>query len=203
MFSSEQERDAFGNWLSGFTDGEGCFYLGFNTPRKNRPGLPDVQFTIALRDDDKDILDQVHSYFECGRVEVRRIRIGRPMCRYISDKPSDIVQTIIPHFEKYPLRAKKSRDFEVWKIAASFVYSVIRRPIISRRNGYGVHPRWTPEDLLNFSSLVSAIKSVREYRMSDDEGTFASTLAKIAHLTTSRVSQVMQDDDDYYPKQVL
>lgn len=55
----------FGNWLAGFTDGEGCFTVEAYRGRASHS----CSFTIALRVDDKSILDecQLRTGLEDGR----------------------------------------------------------------------------------------------------------------------------------------
>ena len=108
--------DDFANWFSGFVDGEGCFtynsYERYTTP----------QFTIHLRADDREILEECQRRFGgcISEYEVtERAKKLKPGC-----SPDVLWQVtankellgIVRHFEKYPLRAKKKCDFEIWKL---------------------------------------------------------------------------------------
>ena len=47
-FPADIDRNAFGHWFSGLTDGEGCFYaktVGIHSP--------EVGYVLALRADDR------------------------------------------------------------------------------------------------------------------------------------------------------
>lgn len=116
--------DAFGHWLAGFVDGEGCFAID----GRIRPGhrVPYCQFILCLRLDDLDILECIHSEAG-GTLKVRR-KTTNP-----NDKPSGYLRVtgaqellrVVELFERYPLRAKKARDFVIW---AEAVRAQARRP---------------------------------------------------------------------------
>lgn len=52
-FPTTIDRDVFGAWLSGFTDGEGCFHLSL-VKGKETGGLK-AEFILQLRVDDADV----------------------------------------------------------------------------------------------------------------------------------------------------
>ena len=70
-FPEDIDRDGFGHWLAGFTDGEGCFCLPYTRNRKRTDAYtPSARFTINLRADDAVILYTIQSYWRKGRVSV-------------------------------------------------------------------------------------------------------------------------------------
>lgn len=111
------------SWFSGFTDGEGCFMIIL---RKNGTA-PNICFRIQLRADDKSILKEIHHTLGIGRTKDHKRKIIRPNWNpaYIFEinKINDIVNVLIPIFDAYPLRAKKLRDYKIWREAAFIVYS--------------------------------------------------------------------------------
>jgi hypothetical protein len=68
----EGEREKFARWLSGFTDGEGCFRLRI-VQRKNGGGCRilagQAEFAIKLRSDDKRVLQKIRNFWNCGVVK--------------------------------------------------------------------------------------------------------------------------------------
>ena len=101
---------AFGNWLAGFADGEGNFSMTENH------GLA---FRINLREDDKHILDEIRNKLGCGRIHFLR-KAQHDSCRrdqyqYSVATVVDIINTVIPLFDKYQLRAKKKYDYIKWR----------------------------------------------------------------------------------------
>lgn len=162
------DRDAFGHWISGFTDGEGCFLLQQHSHAKRSHGHPVAEFKISLRLDDIAILKSMQSYFRCGI-------IAKPVCprnpqtnkkpsvEWHTAKTADLYNIIVPHFKKYPLRAKKRRDFLIWKQGVEFLYSMSLLNDNGRGIKCGVSYIWTPERLAHFSQLIIALKAQREF----------------------------------------
>ncbi len=157
------DRDAFGHWLSGFVDGEGCFQLAWagEGPGPNHRS-PNAMLSICLRHDDVAILEEIQAYWNVGYVRHRpgRIRenpptIIKPACTFRVGKLKDITEVILPHFERYPLRAKKKRDFIIWKKAVELMIRVHQKPFRRKR-------RWSVQDILDFGTLFSLIKEQRK-----------------------------------------
>lgn len=107
----------FGNWLAGFTDGEGCFRIH----REKQGEYYACHFQIKMRRDDRRILEQVHEYMGVGRVfdidvsdADREARPGtNPQCMYLVDTRADC-ERVREVFLAFPLRAKKAREFAFW-----------------------------------------------------------------------------------------
>lgn len=109
-------------YISGFTDGEGCFSLFLNTEkRKRKAGFISVYrywittFSFTLRIDDMEILNNIRDYFGCGVAYLLKGKNAHAF--YLVRSRKELVSAIIPHFDKYPLQAKKNRDFILWKEA--------------------------------------------------------------------------------------
>lgn len=126
--------EAFGWFVTGFADGEGCFALTKQLPsRAQRFSSWRAFFNIALRDDDAPGLEAVAARMGCGRVEYKKPRHGKqnPVVTWGVFKASELAQIIVPHFEKFPLQMKKARDFAIWKQAI---------PILEARAWRRLHP---------------------------------------------------------------
>lgn len=163
-FPSDIDRDYFGAWLSGFTDGEGCFGL---MRASSKPTDPKTVFSIKLRRDDGAVLYLLQSFWQCGRIyltENKSLVAGvNPSVTFSVGRLHDHLRVVIPHFEKYPLLAKKRRDFTIWKQGVLLKHEVSCRPIRSRGYNAGHLPRWTKEELEYFSSLIVSLKEQRKY----------------------------------------
>src|SRR3989338_2115007 len=63
-----------GDYIAGFVDGEGCFYLTYRSEKKySRPGQPIYHrwvpyFAIVLREDDREILEKIKHTVGCGTI---------------------------------------------------------------------------------------------------------------------------------------
>ena len=113
-----------GDYIAGFVDGEGCFALKFRRDvRYDRPNKPvyfywDIEFAIMLKADDVGILEAIRDTLDCGRSSINK----RGGARYAVNQIDDLLDKIVPFFDKHPLYAKKRFDFELWKEAAKLMY---------------------------------------------------------------------------------
>src|SRR5262249_39694132 len=77
------------------------------------------KFGINLRSDDLGILKWLREYFDCGVLyNVRRNQVtgnAKPAVVFSVQNLFDILRCVIPHFDSYPLRAKKLKDYITWK----------------------------------------------------------------------------------------
>ena len=58
------------NYIVGLVDGEGSFNVRVN-PNKNRMVKVELKFSLKLRYQDKEVLDELKDFFECGNVYVQ------------------------------------------------------------------------------------------------------------------------------------
>jgi hypothetical protein len=168
-FPTDIDRTAFGHWFTGFADGESCFTI-FKYKARLRRGSSrheinrKATFAICLRADDADILLRIQSFFGCGDICHSRQSYLRgqmnPWVRWSVRKIGDLANIVIPHFEKFPLRTKKARDFEIWKQGVAIMMEVRTRTV---RGPY----RWLPNDDVRFDSLIAALKQGHVYNPHD------------------------------------
>ncbi len=108
-------------YITGFTEGEGCFAIIISrhaTTKTKRDA--NLCFEIELRADDRPILELIQKRLRCGRiVDLKYDRYGwKPHVKFVVRKQSDIFFKIIPFFRTYPLRGKKGKDFQIFCQAA-------------------------------------------------------------------------------------
>ena len=99
-------------WITGFVDGEGCFHVAVNKHADMTSGyqvLP--EFTVVQHERDVQVLHALKRYFGCGVV---RTNHGDRMAYRVRSK-KDLLERIIPFFEKHPLKTKKRIDFEKFR----------------------------------------------------------------------------------------
>jgi len=95
-------------WVVGFVDGEGCFFIGINPHPDMKVGnqvLP--EFTVVQHERDIQLLYALKRFFGCG--VVRRNHADR-MAYRVRDV-NHLRERIIPFFEKHPLKTRKRQDF--------------------------------------------------------------------------------------------
>lgn len=167
-FPDDIDREAFGHWLSGFTDGEGSFTVNIRrkNPKGSYRGCCTPMFSITLREDDEEVLQSIRSYWQCGNITRRPGRGNdNPQSRYYAFKFDHLAKIIVPHFDHYPLRAKKARDFAIWREIVLFAYRISgRRRKWRSVRGTGTLPVWTDEELDHAAALSRVLKEQRHYR---------------------------------------
>lgn len=150
---SPAERDAFGHWLSGFADGEGSFQLD----EKN--GYSHVRFSIMLRRDDKPILEAVRRYWGVGVVADAN-HTGRDMVVYRVTGTEDCAKVVVPHFDGFPLVAKKRRDFAIWRDAVDLSWNIrSTRP----HKGKSGTSRWSAAETGEFKRLLGLLRAQKKF----------------------------------------
>ena len=159
----ECDRIAFGNWISGFVDGEGHLGLCIKREHPNRI-RPSAVFSIGLRADDVGILEEIMTFFGCGAIYPQRDRGKKnPSVTYKVYKPIELLNTIIPHFDEFPLRAKKANELELWKLGVRLIVTVSSRKVYSLGHKGGSMSKWSKTEIANFESLASTLSVIREY----------------------------------------
>ena len=96
-------------WIVGFVDGEGCFFVGINPHRSLKMRaqvLP--EFTVVQHESDVQLLHGLKKYFACG--VVRRNHGDRMAYRVRGH--NHLLDKILPFFEKHKLKSKKRIEFE-------------------------------------------------------------------------------------------
>jgi LAGLIDADG DNA endonuclease family protein len=108
------------DYIVGLTDGEGCFYV--NIRDRNPRWVPKIQnhFYIKLREDNKELLEEVKESFGCGAVYIQKeTRPNHSTCyRFEINSHRDILGVVIPFFEKHPLHGTKRNDFQIFREVA-------------------------------------------------------------------------------------
>ncbi|KKS70157.1 MAG: LAGLIDADG homing endonuclease [Candidatus Daviesbacteria bacterium GW2011_GWA2_42_7] len=111
------------HYVTGFVDGEGCFSVSISRKRFRVPEVR-LRFEIELREDDEPILQEIQKLLECGsiyRLEYERYKKWRPHVKFMVGSYRDIKSKIIPFFKKYPLQAKKKKQFEFFCRVAGMI----------------------------------------------------------------------------------
>lgn len=99
-------------WIVGFTDGEGCFFIGINKNSTMKQGLQILpEFTIVQHKKNIQTLYALKDYFQCGVV---RRNHGDRMCYRVRGQ-KNLVNQILPFFEKHPLKTTKQIDFKKFR----------------------------------------------------------------------------------------
>lgn len=116
----KKESTEFSWYITGFTDGEGCFSVSFNRRAKLKTGIEvRPSFCLAQNKRSLQVLKNIHIYFGCGAI---RFSKRDQMYKYEVRSIGDLICDIIPHFQKYPLQTNKASDFEKFAKICELVY---------------------------------------------------------------------------------
>ncbi len=102
------------NWLSGFSEGESCFYISIYKSEKSKLGSAvQLVFKITQHLRDIELLKNISNYLSCGRVEKRKSEA----CDFTVTSFKSFEEKIIPLFLTNPLYGSKSLELEAFKKA--------------------------------------------------------------------------------------
>lgn len=104
------------NWLAGFTNGEGCFFISIRKSSSCKIGKAvTLKFQIAQHSRDTELMRNIITILGCGRIE---LNLSRSVVYFVVMKFEDITLKVIPFFGKYPIKGAKISDYHSFKKAA-------------------------------------------------------------------------------------
>jgi LAGLIDADG DNA endonuclease family protein len=96
-------------FVTGLTEGEGCFCVSLALRAKMKTGLEvRPSFSLSLNEKDLGLLEELRAYFECGWI--RQSKADRTY-KYEARSVGELVDHVMPHFESHPLRGSKAKSF--------------------------------------------------------------------------------------------
>ena len=108
------------NWLVGFIEGEGCFFIDIAKSTGKLGERVQLTFQITQHIQDIILLQSIISFLGCGRIKEFS---GKNFVNVIISKFSEIYEIIIPLLEEYPLRGHKLLNYKDFKKAAELMKS--------------------------------------------------------------------------------
>ena len=95
-------------WVVGFVDGEGCFFVGMNRHPEMTSGFQVLpEFTVVQQQRDIQLLHALKEFFGCGVVRTSHAERMAYRVRSLDH----LKQRIVPFFDQHPLKSKKRVDF--------------------------------------------------------------------------------------------
>jgi hypothetical protein len=135
------------SYLSGYTDGEGCFCVSFNKSKRHRFGWEiRPSFSVSQNYDRSEVIRLFKDYFGCG--SIRRDSSDKTV-KFETRSIKDLAEKIIPHFEKYNLVSAKRKDFKIFAEICKMVY----RQEHLKQDGF--------DKIVNLSRLVNITSNKR------------------------------------------
>ena len=106
-------------YITGYVDGEGCFTVTFNVKPKALLGWEiRPSFSVSQNEDRRQVLDIIKTYFGCGYI--RRDFSDKTVKFEIRDH-KDVMEKVLPHFDRFPLLSAKQKDFELFKTICTMI----------------------------------------------------------------------------------
>jgi hypothetical protein len=100
-------------WIVGFVDGEGCFNIDIHKKSDMQWQLQmQPEFVVVQNEVDIQILHALKEYFQCGSVGINRRDSSGTRYHYRVKSVKNIVEKILPFFEKHSLKTKKKIEFQ-------------------------------------------------------------------------------------------
>jgi LAGLIDADG endonuclease len=118
---NQQERLIRTGWVIGFVDGEGCFSISFvrQADRARRRGYRTGyqvthRFVVTQGAKSLPCLEELQEFFGVGRIYVNRRHDNHRehLCNYMVERRPELLEAVIPFFERHPMQSAKQRDFE-------------------------------------------------------------------------------------------
>lgn len=95
------------NWIAGFSTGESCFDVNITKSKEYKLGYQtQIRFRTTQHVRDKALLHLIISYLDCGKLNSSREVVNISIVNL-----EDILQKIIPFFNKYPIQGCKQLDY--------------------------------------------------------------------------------------------
>ena len=108
------------NWLVGFVEGEGCFYIDISETSGKVGARVQLKFKITQHSRDALLMESLVKYLDCGKIYKKS---SVDVIDYEVKKLSDLTEKVIPLFKKYPLQGSKKLNFDNFCTVAYLVES--------------------------------------------------------------------------------
>jgi hypothetical protein len=100
-------------FIVGFSDGEASFFVSiFKNKEYRLRWQVQAIFSITLHAKDLPLLKQIQSFFGVGTIIISKTTTS--VIYRVADL-KQLIEVIIPFFDKYPLLSQKRADFELFK----------------------------------------------------------------------------------------
>jgi len=106
-------------WFAGLVSGDGCFHISIrNSPTTITGKSVVLKFHVVQHSRDTELIKKLISTFACGRIE---LALKQSAVYFVVTNLKDILEKIIPVFDKYPIKGVKALDYENFKKAVQIM----------------------------------------------------------------------------------
>ena len=123
-------REALGFFLAGFVEGEGSFNISLRRKADYKVNWQ-VVMSFNVSQKDPTLLYLLQEELACGIIKIRKIDT---LYSYDVTNPKDIIQKVIPYFQKYPMiSVSKQKNFSIFCAIAQLMEKGEHRNLIGLR----------------------------------------------------------------------
>lgn len=98
------------DWISGFTQSDGSFVINYSTMKHGIPVRPTPVFNLTQSKVDYDLFIEIQKYLGIGKVYNNRNNVT-----FVVRSIDEIVEVLLPLFDKHPLRGSKLAGYNIFK----------------------------------------------------------------------------------------
>jgi hypothetical protein len=114
------DDEALNHFIAGYVSGEGSFYI---SAPKTSAGQVQCGFSLKVRDDDRELVEMVRRTLDnVGHIYPSAAGRGTAVTLMIR-RLGELINTVIPFFDLYPLRGKKHANYDLWKQAVLMMWN--------------------------------------------------------------------------------
>lgn len=107
------------NWVSGFTSGDGGFFARVIESESHSLGYRvRLPYEVSQDTRDKNLMSMLVTFFDCGNVYASGTMVNFSVSDF-----SDIINNVIPIFNKYPVIGVKYENYLDWCKVATLMQS--------------------------------------------------------------------------------
>ena len=104
------------HWVAGFVAGEACFMIKLKPAQTKLGEAAHLEFQISQSLRDEQLMINFISYFKAGKCHNNGKAIDFRVAKF-----SDIIEKIIPFFDKYPVIGTKYQDYIDFKLVSELM----------------------------------------------------------------------------------
>jgi len=114
-FTKPRKNEKLKPWqVTGLVDAEGGFFLNISKTDKGLIGFNiKLEFKVTQKNHSEGILHEIKEFFSCGNVVIDNRKTNTK--KFQISALTDILNVILPHFDKYPCLTSKFINYKDWK----------------------------------------------------------------------------------------
>ncbi|MEM3434424.1 MAG: LAGLIDADG family homing endonuclease [Candidatus Methanomethyliaceae archaeon] len=107
-------EDISNDYLAGFADGEGCFYVGIVPAKTAKFGWQIItEFRVSQNPQGRQILEAFRERLGCGTIKPNhRFSLTDRTLVFVVREQQELLSKVVPFFEHHPIRSDKRWEFE-------------------------------------------------------------------------------------------